>query len=119
MEEKKQRRGRDDSDAEFEKRVSRQLYEAIEKDPTSNIVRSQARLIELLRENAPQQTNPTLDLAEKRLFQLIKDRGLKYDIKRQSDIVQRLNAAPPPSKSTLQNHHRSRTIRSTDRDLRA
>ena len=100
MDERRERRGRDDRDVKPVESVFRQLFESIEKDATSKVVKAQAQLIQRLRMKAPvHQTNPVLDRAEKQLFQLVKDRGDPSDITLQSEKVQSLRANPTPSKS--------------------
>ncbi|OBT41634.1 hypothetical protein VE00_07658 [Pseudogymnoascus sp. WSF 3629] len=100
MDERRERRGRERLTPQAShpcvkpvESVFRQLFESIEKDATSKVVKAQAQLIQRLRMKAPvQQTNPVLDRAEKQLFQLVKDRGDPSDITLQSEKVQSLRA---------------------------
>ncbi|OBT76535.1 hypothetical protein VF21_05381 [Pseudogymnoascus sp. 05NY08] len=98
MEERRKRKGSGDGNAKIAESIFRQLCESIEKDPTSKVVRSQAKLLEGLRGKSPiQQTNTSLDRAEKQLWQLIRQRGDPYDIKLQARNVQRLRAEFTPT----------------------
>ena len=111
MEEKRRRKGHDDDYNGFETTAAKdavaKLHKMIAEEATNDVLRCQVRFIKKLLKNAPpQETNWTLDHGETRLFELIKRNKNKDDIRLQSDIVQHLNGAPPPSKSTLQNHHR-------------
>lgn len=111
MEEKRRRKGHDDDYDDFEKAAAAhaiaRLHKMIAEEATNDALRYQVRIIKGARKKAPpQETNWTLDRAETQLFEQIKRNNNRDDIRLQSDIVQRLNGAPPPSKSTLQNHHR-------------
>ncbi|OBT83539.1 hypothetical protein VE02_07796 [Pseudogymnoascus sp. 03VT05] len=98
MEERRKRKVCGDGNAKIAESIFRQLCESIEKDPTSKVVRSQAKLLEGLRGKSPiQQTNTSLDRAEKQLWQLVRQRGNPYDIKFQARNVQRLRAEFTPT----------------------
>ncbi|KAL5349462.1 hypothetical protein ACLOAV_005755 [Pseudogymnoascus australis] len=99
MEERRIRKGRGDN---FEigaaaDAVSR-LHKLISEDANSVALIRGVRLIRMLRDNAPpREINPTLEHAEKVLFQIINQSYDISDIRLQSDKVQRLSGVIRPT----------------------
>jgi hypothetical protein len=101
MEEKRRRKEREDS-FDFEKPTFGHLFRIISTDPTDKQLKRYVRMIEQIREDRQYKpTDPTLERAEKTLFQLIKQRGDPSDITLQAGTVKNLRAARELSKSSL------------------
>jgi hypothetical protein len=102
MEEKQRRKGREDDSGSlyFEKVSFGHLFQIISTDPTDKQLARYVRMIEQIREDRQYKpTDPTLERAEKTLFQLIRQRGDPSDITLQAGTVKNLRAAHERSKS--------------------
>ncbi|KFY19525.1 hypothetical protein V493_07923 [Pseudogymnoascus sp. VKM F-4281 (FW-2241)] len=110
MEERRRRKGTSTEKSDLAEIIITKLYKSIKGDPpSSNILRYQIRLIEKFREKSPPQpTNPTLDRAEKELFQLIKQKRDLSDIRLKLKEVEEIEAAVTPTPVPAEDNTRKR-----------